>query len=211
MIGGEPKIDRNENIGLNLETMWFTLDVVLRALFHEQKDGIARDMQTALVALLREAEHRIWAPISLPQWLVLKLPKYRAAQKFLYETVNYLIEARKTNKAYPDDLLSRLIDSYAATPHELQMLRDQVTAFLLAGHETTANGLAWAFYHFSLYPKIQQAVTAEVDQVLGGAVPTLESVMKLTYTRQVFDEILRLYPPVWTMSRESSGGRFSSA
>jgi len=183
--------------------MWFTLDVVLRALFHESKEGIAQKMQTALVDLLREAEDRIWAPFNLPQWFVLRLPKYRAAKKFLDNTVHELIGARRDNKAYPEDLLSRLVTNYGSSPKELNLLRDEVMAYLLAGHETTANGLAWAFYHLSLHPKIQKEVMAEIDKVLGDAQPTLENIAKLTYTRQVFDEILRLYPPVWTISRES--------
>ncbi len=83
---------------------------------------------------------------------------------------------------------------------------DEVLSFVLAGHDTTAHGLAWALHNLSLHPAIQRKVEDEVAQVLGNKTPNMESIKKLTYTRQVFDEVLRLYPPVWTMSREAISG-----
>jgi cytochrome P450 len=82
-------------------------------------------------------------------------------------------------------------------------LRDQVISFLLAGHETTANGLAWTFYQLALHPAAQSKMSQEIDRVLDGAAPTDQALKQLVYTRQVFNEALRLSPPVWTMSREA--------
>lgn len=195
------RIARSEPVCLNVETMWFTLDVVLRALFHEDRENIALDMQSALATLLREAEHRIWAPVNLPQNLIYKIPKYRRAQTFLNNLVGDLAEARRANGAYPDDLLSRLVANYGTSPEEQTALHDQIKSFLLAGHETTANGLVWTFYHLSQHPEIMRRLVREVDSVLGNSAPTFENIKELHYTRQVFDEVLRLYPPVWTMSR----------
>ncbi|MGB4100320.1 MAG: cytochrome P450 [Alphaproteobacteria bacterium] len=199
-----PHIARDEPLCLNNETMTYTLDVVLRALFHEAREGVAPDMQTALVTLLREAEHRIWSPLNLPQSLTYKIPKYRRARQFLDNLVGELAEARRCNAAYPDDLLSRLVAGYGTSTHEQAALHDQIKSFLLAGHETTANGLVWTFCHLSRHPEIARRVTQEVDQILGDTLPTFESVKNLNYTRQVFDEVLRLYPPVWTMSRTAA-------
>lgn len=198
-----PRIARGEPIDFNVEAMWYTLDVVLRALFHEAKDGIAADVKAALGVVLKEAESRIWAPFSLPQNWVMRLPKYRMALEFLRGIVESLIAERRANGAYPEDLLSRLIASYGHAPEEQSVLRDQLISFLAAGHETTANGLAWAFYQLSLHPHVMREMTAEIDSILGGKPPTHESVKALTYTRQVFDETLRLHPPAWTMSRDA--------
>lgn len=199
----EPRAARHEPIDLTLETMQFTLDVLLRALFHEARDGIAADMQKELGILLREAEGRSWSPFNLPQPLVMMTPTYRRAMGFLDGLVHGLIAARRNSGEYPEDLLSRLIANYGLSAADQKLLRDQVISFLLAGHETTAHGLAWSFYCLGAHPIQRQKMLHEVDEVLRGEMPTLDTLRRLSYTRHVFDEALRLYPPVWTMSREA--------
>lgn len=199
----EPRVDRGEPIDLNLEMMWFTLDVVLRALFHEARDDVAKGVKTSLGHLLQEAERRIWALASLPQKMVLSLPRYKKSLGFLNTLTSELIAARKQNAQWPDDLLSRLIANYGDSPEDLNLLKDQVMSFLLAGHETTANGLAWAFYETGKRPDIKKQLFDETDRLAGDNLLTYDIAKSMHYTRQVFDEALRLYPPVWTMSRES--------
>lgn len=201
----EPRIARGETFDIPLEMMALTLDVLLRALFHESGSDMAARMQSALDLVLGEAEARIWAPISLPQRWVLAQRKYRDALQFIDKIVRGLIDARRRDAAYPEDLLSRLLESYGDSPKEQTLLRDQAMAFLLAGHETTAHSLTWALYSLGLHTHARQKLVAEADEVLGTRPPTFADVRSLTYARQVFDEALRLYPPVWTMSREAIG------
>jgi cytochrome P450 len=73
----------------------------------------------------------------------------------------------------------------------------------LAGHETTANILAWIWYLLSQMPEVEARLHEEVDRVLGGRAPTLADVPKLLYTRAIFEETMRLYPPVPLLSREA--------
>jgi enediyne biosynthesis protein E7 len=82
-------------------------------------------------------------------------------------------------------------------------LRDQVMTILLAGHETTASSLAWTLYLLDRNPSVWVQVCAEVERVMGGAVPTEECLPRLVYTRMVYQESLRLYPPVWLIPRRS--------
>ncbi len=192
-----------KSIDLNFETMNFTLDILLRTLFHESRDGVAGSMQTAITTLLREAEERIWSPISLPHSVLFRLPHYRNALDFLNTTMQELVAARRANQAYPEDLLSRLVTRYGTSPKEQALLRDQVMTFLLAGHETTANGLLWACYYLSLYPDVLRKVAQEADTVLQQGSLTLASLKDLPYMRQVFDEVLRIRPIVWTLSRDA--------
>jgi cytochrome P450 len=84
-----------------------------------------------------------------------------------------------------------------------EQLRDEVMTLFLAGHETTANALAWTWYLLSQNPEAEAKMHAEIDVVLGGKRPTFEDVPRLTYTEHVFSEAMRLYPPVWVMSRRS--------
>ncbi len=78
--------------------------------------------------------------------------------------------------------------------------RDQVLSVAVAGHETTANAMAWLRYLLSKHVDIARKVKAEVDGALNGCIPRFEDLSKLTFSRMVFDEALRLYPPVWTVS-----------
>jgi cytochrome P450 len=81
---------------------------------------------------------------------------------------------------------------------------DQVAIFFLAGHETSASALAWALYVLALDGKTQDRLAAEADAVLGNAVPVFAHIKKLSFTRDVFREVLRLYPPVPMMIRNAT-------
>lgn len=103
-----------------------------------------------------------------------------------------------------DDLLSLLL--HATDPETGEhmsdaQLRDEVMTIFLAGHETTANALSWAFVQLSRHPAVAQRLKQELDTVLAGRSPTLEDLPALVYTRQVLDEVMRLYPPAWTIAR----------
>jgi cytochrome P450 len=199
----QPRINQGQPIDMTVEMMQLTLDILLRALFHESRDGIAAQMQKQLGVLLGEAEGRIWSAVNLPQSFVLSLPKYRKATQFVRDIVYELITARRENREYPADLLSRLVASYGDTKSDQEKLRDQVMSFMLAGHETTAHGLSWTLYNLGLHLSEQNRMVGEVDAQLQGETPALGNLRKLPYTGQVFEESLRLYPPVWTMSREA--------
>lgn len=82
-------------------------------------------------------------------------------------------------------------------------LRDEVLTMLLAGHETTANALAWTFYCVSKHPDVARRLEAELDEVLDGSAPTMEQVRELPYTTQVLKESIRLFPPAWTVGRRA--------
>ncbi len=74
---------------------------------------------------------------------------------------------------------------------------------LMAGYETTANTLAWTWYILSQTPDVEQRLQTEVDEVLGERPATLADLPRLSYTRAILDEVLRLYPPVPVLAREA--------
>ncbi|MPZ00430.1 MAG: cytochrome P450, partial [Actinophytocola sp.] len=88
-------------------------------------------------------------------------------------------------------------------PLDEQQIRDELMTFLLAGHETTANALAWTLLLLSRHPDARDRLVAEVDDVLSGRPASAADVTKLEWTSAVLSESMRLYPPAWMIEREA--------
>jgi cytochrome P450 len=103
----------------------------------------------------------------------------------------------------PDDLATRIMttpDPVTGTTFGTVEMVDQVAIFFLAGHETSASALAWALYLLALHPEAQDRVAAEAA-AMG---PEFAAVAGLRFTRDVFRETLRLYPPVPMLVRQNA-------
>jgi len=119
------------------------------------------------------------------------------------------IDARRAapKKDAPDllDLLLTGEDPETKRQMTTEELRDNLLAFIVAGHETTALALAWALYLCAFDPAVQDKVRVEAETLLQGRTTTAADVPNLPYTRQVIDETLRLYPPAAFLSRTALG------
>ena len=82
-------------------------------------------------------------------------------------------------------------------------VRDEALTLITAGHETTANGLNWAWYLLALHPEVEARFHAELDDVLGDGPPTADDAARLPYTEAVLLEAMRLYPPAWGIERRA--------
>jgi cytochrome P450 len=82
-------------------------------------------------------------------------------------------------------------------------LRDQLLTFIVAGHETTAVALGWTLYLLDRNPPIARRLRDEVDAALGDRIPTAADLPGLPYVRQVIEESMRLYPPVYGLIRDA--------
>ena len=82
-------------------------------------------------------------------------------------------------------------------------VRNEAAVMFMAGHEGTANSLAWTWYLLSQTPAVEARLHAELAAVLGGRLPTLDDVPRLVFTRAIFEEALRLYPPVPFLGRQA--------
>jgi cytochrome P450 len=139
------------------------------------------------------------APVIGPFLLSRKLARIRANFETVDAVMGKIIGDRERRAgAAPKDLLDRLI---AATDSELGFrmtddeVRDEVIIVFLAGHETSALAATYVWYLLSLHPEAEAKLHAELESVLGGRVPTYDELEKLTYTRMVIEEAMRLYPP----------------
>lgn len=103
-----------------------------------------------------------------------------------------------------DDLLRLLmetVDEDSGQRLERRQVVDEVMTFIAAGHETTAHGLSWMFLLLARNPEARERLHAEVDEVLGGRVPTVEDADRLPWLVACFQEAMRIYPPAWHVPR----------
>lgn len=92
-------------------------------------------------------------------------------------------------------------DDESIPEFDQQQVVDELKQYLWAGTETTALTLAWALYLMTKHPEAADKIRAEADEVYGDREPTYEDMAKLTFTRNVIQETMRLYPPVWSVIR----------
>ena len=205
---------REPRVELSAEMARVTAEVVTRAMF---SDDLGAERATTVFEAFSHYQEGlgkldIVEMTGLPRWIPrLGEGKARRAVARLDAVMDSIIDAREAEKSsgqevQRNDLLQLFMD--ARDPEtglgmSRDLLRDEVAVIILAGHETTANTLSWAFYLLSRHPEAEAKLHAELDQVLGARVPNFDDIPNLVYTRAIVDEALRLYPPVHVMSREA--------
>lgn len=196
-----------QTLDLHQEIMRLTMTIVTQTLFGVDVTTTNKPLTDALDALM--VEFTVFDMTPLGQ-LWAKLPTARrrrrdALLKTLNQAIYGFIEAGHSRPTAQENLLTMLLaaqdDEGDGTGMTDQQVRDEVMTLFIAGHETTANAISWAFYLLAQNPAVEAKLKTELDTVLAGRLPTIEDVPALAYTRLVFSEALRLYPPAWTMGR----------
>lgn len=186
-----------------------TLGVAAEAFFGTELGGDAAilldALQTAFDAFVVVAAQAFLVPAWVPTPNNLR---FRSAVRTLHGIVDKIINRHKaratSGESSQRDLLGILLEAQQEHPHLTdQILHDEVITFLLGGHETTANALAWTAYVLGQHPEAQAEMAAEAHQVSAGEVPSFEQLPELTYTEKVMRESLRLYPPAWYLTRRA--------
>jgi len=188
------------------EMMRLTLGVVAKTLFSADVASDADEIGNALTQVMVLFD-MVLMPFS--EWIE-KLPlpsirRFEKARDFLDKTIYGIIAERRASKEDKGDLLSMLLlaqDEDNSTMSDKQ-IRDEALTLFLAGHETTANALMWAWYLLSQNPSVAEKFYDEVDRVLEGRLPTFDDLPRLKFTEGVFAESMRLYPPAWVIGRRA--------
>jgi cytochrome P450 len=158
-------------------------------------------LQAFIIQLIRQPYLNPWRKLSG------QVRKHEQIATKFDETILGYIHARKSSGEYRDDLLQMLLDSrYEDTgePMSEQALLDEVKILFVAGHETSANALAWSWYLLSQHPEVVAKIRAELDEVAPDRSLEFEDLGKLEYLTQVIEEVLRLYPPAWITDRQAA-------
>ncbi len=201
--------DDSTSLDVQREMTRLTLAIVGRTLFgldlSQQSERAAAAFSMALAAIGRRGPANLQLPLWLPTPGNLR---FRRILNELDALVYEVIERFRAGQA--EDAERTLLGAYlesrdAATGVGMddRQLRDEVITLYLAGHETTSSLLSRALYLLSRHPDIKARVTTEVDAVLTDKMPSMEQLKALQYTTQVIYEVLRLYPPAWTIARNA--------
>lgn len=184
-----------------------TLAIAGRTLLGVDVEGEADEIGRALTEALGLFD-RLYNPFAA---LLDRIPvpgtvRMRRARARLDATIYRAIAERRASTEARDDLLGMLL---AARDEEGDgggmsdvQLRDELLTLFLAGHETTANALAWTWHLLALHPAAEARLHEELRAVLGGRAPSVDDYPRLPFTRAVLAESMRLHPPAWTVGRE---------
>ena len=139
-------------------------------------------------------------------WPVGRGRALRAAIAEVHGVVEHVITEHVAGRGEHGSMVDMLVRRMQRSPElglDVQALRNEAATIFMAGHETTAATLTWAFYLLAKAPWAEASLHAELDAVLGGREPTADDVANLPYARAVIEETLRLYPPVPILPRQA--------
>lgn len=183
---GDAVVDMDEAM------MTLALEITCGALFGLDVEGEAQDLTSATLTALHGVVARAQNPLALP--LAIPTPgnfRMSRAIKRLDKAVADIVENRKANPLPVDapirDMLDVLLDPDVEVPLTSEQIRDEIVTFLVAGHETVASALTWAF-----------------DQLVRNPAELVSLRNNSERAAMVFDESLRLFPPAWVISRKTT-------
>lgn len=147
--------------------------------------------------------------LGLPDWMPnvnAKIGKAKVAGQTIHNAVDAII-ALAEKGGHEGTMVAELLKANKMESGEDLMTREQIRneiiVLFMAGHETTANVLAWTWYLISQAPDVEEKLHQELTEVLDGRTPEYADVENLKYTRAILDETMRLYPPVPILSRQA--------
>jgi cytochrome P450 len=185
-----------------------TMDIVGRTLFGldltRQHSAAGKAFTRALRGIGTRGPDDLQVPLWLPTPGNLRFRKaLRELDRLVYDII------RRFRAGEAENASQTLLGAYMASRDPLagdgmsdRQLRDEVITLYLAGHETTANLLTWTFYALAREPGVAAQVQDEIESRLSATAPRLEELRSLSYMPRVLSEVLRLFPPVWTIARD---------
>lgn len=189
------------------DMMQLTLQIVAKCLFDADVTDDSAEASLAMEEITNSFTNRTNYVFRVPLWVPTGANlRFKRARARIERIVYRMIAERRARGEDRGDLLSMLLhaqdedDGSVMTPRQL---RDEAMTLFLAGHETTANTLAWAFTLLSAHPEVEARLLAEVDEVLGERSPGFGDLPRLTYCDWVITETLRVRPTVWLLGREA--------
>jgi cytochrome P450 len=201
-------------LDITTEMSRLTLAIVGDTLFSSDVKGDADEVREALTDAISTFTYAFVPGLGLLSRLPIPVfQKMRAARERLDRVIHRVIAERRAGnpEGLPPqklDLVSMLLAARdPENPDEGGMsdkqIRDEAMTIFLAGHETTANAMAWTWHLLGSAPEAEARLHEELDRALGGRIPTMEDVPQLEWARAIVAESMRLYPPAWIIGRRA--------
>ncbi len=181
-----------------------TFTIVAKALFGADVLDDADRVAGAMDVLMEATYRRLSRIVDVPRWLPLPANRRYAEARATLDAVVYRVMGDRRRAATESHLLGMVLRQSAVNAGQVsdRQLRDLTITLLLAGHETTANALAWTLFLLAQHPDVEDELCAEVDAVLNGRAPSIADLRRLPFAEMVLHESLRLYPPIWIIERQ---------
>ncbi len=187
-------------VNLHHELVELTMAIVSKSLYNSDVRSVATstgEVSSTLMRMLRV----------ILSTFAGDLLRLHDAKQQLDRRVYSIIAERRASGGDFGDLLSLLLEAQDTEGGGEKMtdlqIHDEIITLFLAGHQTGANALSWAWYLLAKHPESEQDFFDELDRVLGGRAPCADDIDSLPYTYAVFAESMRLYPPLWVIGRIS--------
>lgn len=191
---------------IHRDMLRLTLEIVVKTLFNTDVSVEADKVGQVLSEMAKP-----FASQATLKWILdNRLPtsthrRFNRAAREIDEIVYRFIAERRASGSDVGDLLSMLLAAHDEDGSQMndKQLRDEVMTLFLAGHETTALTLSWAWSLLAKNPESEAKFHAELDEVLAGRLPTVDDLTRLKYTEMIAKESMRLYPPAYALGREA--------
>ena len=192
--------DAGDRFDLLEEMRLLTLRILGDTLLGVDMEGDEAVVKDAADALVDRADPRRFGQL-LPDWV--PTPTQRRFERSIGKLDAYVEEVLADRSSGDGDVGSVLLAAHERGDLSMAEVRDNLTALLLAGHDTTAVTLTYAWYELSRHPEVRESLAAEAEAVIGEGLPDVYDFDALQRTQNVVEETLRLYPPTWSVNREA--------
>jgi len=203
---GSAALEASPPLDIAKEMMAATARIVLKTLFSTEDTADINEMYRVMMDAQDYLTYRTVKPYFIPlTYINGKHRKFKKDITWFNSYIYKLIAERRNDPNPPNDLLTMLLSSKDEDTGEAmsdKALRDEAVTLFAAGHETSATSLTWTLWLLSQHPDVVQKLRSEIDSVLGDRMPKFEDLRKLTYTMQVIQESMRLYPPGFAIGRQ---------
>jgi len=190
-----------ERFDLLHEVRLLTLRILGDTLLGVDMEGDEEVVLAAADALVDRADPRRFGQL-LPDWV--PTPTRRRFARAVGRLDDYVEDVLENRPPGADDVRSVLLAARERGDLSGTEVRDNLTALLLAGHDSAAVTLTYAWYELDRHPEIRESLVEEVEAVVGTGLPRTNDTEALSRTRNIVRETLRLYPPAWTVNREAT-------
>lgn len=198
----EEHVERwDERIDLHREMRLVTLGILGETLLGVDIDGDEQLIMDAADTLIERADPRRFGQL-LPTWV--PTPTEQRFERRVALLDDYVDGLLDSQRAGGNDVRSVLLGAHDRSELTMSEVRDNLVGLLLAGHDSSAMTLTYAWYELSRHPEIRESLVDEIDENIGGRRPDVDDFDSLERVRHVVNETLRLYPPVWTVNRQAT-------